>query len=95
MTECTTDVVEFQRLGSRHVVGRFDGGRLTADAGALLLRKVDRQIGLIDAMTECIPDPRDPQMVKNRSETGPSGASGVCIGTGIATIWYAAVRATS
>ena len=31
----------------------------------------------------------------NRSETGPSGASGVCIGIGIATIWYAAVRATS
>jgi len=64
MTECTTDVVEFQRLGSRHVVGRFDGGRLTADAGALLLRKVDRQIGLIDAMNDCIPDPRDPQMVE-------------------------------
>ena len=27
----------------------------------LLLREVDRQIGLIDAINDCLPDPRDPR----------------------------------
>jgi len=29
--------------------------------GILLLREVDRRIGLIDAVNECLPDPRDPR----------------------------------
>ena len=36
-----TDQFEFQGLGSRRVVAQFDGGTLTSDAGALLLRDLD------------------------------------------------------
>lgn len=61
MTKCNTDGIDFTRLGRRQVVADFLGGRLTSDAGALLLREVDRQIGLLDAINECIPDPRDPR----------------------------------
>ena len=47
----------------RQVVANFDGGRLTSDAGVVLLREVDRRIGLIDAINECLPDPRDPRYI--------------------------------
>lgn len=69
MTQCSTDALDFQRLGSRRVVGHFDGGRLTSDAGALLLREVNRQIGLIDALNACIPDPRDPLLTEHAQAT--------------------------
>lgn len=61
MTECNTNGIDFTRLGRRQVVADFLGGRLTTDAGSLLLREVDRHIGLMDAINECIPDPRDPR----------------------------------
>jgi Transposase DDE domain group 1 len=57
MTECNMTTVGFTRLGGRQVVADFLGGRLTSDAGALLLREVDRRIGLVDSMNEVIPDP--------------------------------------
>lgn len=63
MTECSTDGLEFGRQGRQRVVADFEGGRLTSDAGALLLRQVDRRLGLVDAINQCIPDPRDPRYV--------------------------------
>lgn len=61
MTECNTTTVDFTPLGRRQVVADFLGGRLTSDAGALLLREVDRRLGLLDAIDQAIPDPRDPR----------------------------------
>ena len=49
MTECSTERLDFTPLGRRQVVADFLGGRLTTDGGALLLREVDRRIGLIGA----------------------------------------------
>jgi hypothetical protein len=59
MTECSTEALDFGRLGRRSVVADFEGGQLTSDAGALLLQQVDQRLGLIDAINDCIPDPRD------------------------------------
>ena len=61
MTECKSKSLAFTASQRRQIVADFDGGRLTTDAGVLLLREVDRQIGLIDAINDCIPDPRDPR----------------------------------
>ncbi len=60
MTECNSTAITFSPVGRRQVVADFDGGRITSDAGLLLLREVDRRLGLVDAVNECIPDPRDP-----------------------------------
>jgi hypothetical protein len=61
MTECNTQRIRFSGIKRRQIIADFEGGRLTTDAGVLLLREVDRQIGLIDAINECLPDPRDPR----------------------------------
>ena len=39
-TECTASLFEFEAVGRRAVVAQFDGGTITSNAGALLLRQV-------------------------------------------------------
>ena len=39
-TECMTESLTFQGVAGREVVARFDGGTLTSDGGAVLLRAV-------------------------------------------------------
>lgn len=69
MTECITETIDFSRIDRRQVTADFLGGRLTSDAGILLLREVDRQIGLIDAINAAIPDPRDPGAITHDQRT--------------------------
>jgi Transposase DDE domain group 1 len=63
MTDCNRDRVAFSSIGSKSVVADFLGGRLTSDAGALLLREIDERIGLFGALNQAIPDPRDPRFI--------------------------------
>ena len=63
MTECTKQPLLFTRLHRKKVQADFNGGQITSDAGALLLREVDQRIGLIDAIDGCIRDPRDPDAI--------------------------------
>lgn len=60
MTDCNRDRLLFSSLGPKAVVADFNGGRLTTDAGTLLLREVAERIGLFDAFDAAIPDPRNP-----------------------------------
>ena len=41
MTECNSEQIHFSRVGRQQVVADFNGGRLTSDAGVLLLREID------------------------------------------------------
>ncbi len=59
----------FSKLGRRAIVGDFDGGRLTSDAGGLLLREVDRRLGLTAGLAECIADRRDPAKITHDLRT--------------------------
>ncbi|UCC32785.1 MAG: IS1380 family transposase [Phycisphaerales bacterium] len=63
VTECTSTKLTFSSLKRQEIVANFDGGRLTSDGGALLLREVDRRLGLTEALAACIADPRNPLMV--------------------------------
>ncbi len=45
-TQCTGEQLEFHALGRRLVTGRFDGGRISTDAGGFLLREVDKRTGV-------------------------------------------------
>ena len=57
MTDCNRKPLSFSSLGSKSVVADFLGGRLTSDAGALLLREVGQKIGLFEAITGPFPTP--------------------------------------
>ena len=64
MTECKTEEYEFHPLGNREVVGRFDGGDITTDAGGLLLREVEQRTGIIGRFAACFRDYRDPRFTE-------------------------------
>jgi hypothetical protein len=49
----------FSSLNRQKIVGDFDGGRLTSDAGGLLLREADRGLGWTRKLAACLTDSRD------------------------------------
>mgnify|MGYP006295367343 CR=1 FL=1 len=69
MTDCNRQPALFSSLNRQKIVANFDGGRLTGDAGGLLLREADRELGLIRRLAACIPDPRDPGLAVHDQET--------------------------
>jgi hypothetical protein len=64
-TECNPEQLEFHALGRRDVIGQFDGGRITSDGGGLLLREVDKRLGLLDRLAGCFSDYRNPLSVEH------------------------------
>ena len=52
MTDCTHKIISFPALKRCRIETEFTGGDITSDAGALLLREVDRRLGLIKAVDE-------------------------------------------
>lgn len=67
-TECTQKHFDFHPLQAREVVAQFDGGRITSDGGALLLREVERQTGIIRQFAACFTDHRDPELIEHTVE---------------------------
>ncbi len=53
----------FDDLGPRQVQADFSGGTLSTDAGALLLRQVDINLGLTAELAQCFYDQRNPVWV--------------------------------
>jgi Transposase DDE domain group 1 len=68
-TECSAERFEFARVEGRLVVAAFDGGRITSDAGALLLGASDRAIRLIDRIAGCFTDSRSSEQVEHTVAT--------------------------
>ncbi|WXG52737.1 MAG: transposase [Candidatus Sedimenticola sp. (ex Thyasira tokunagai)] len=63
MTNCNQTVLEFPVLKRRKVQAEFSGGDITSDGGVLLLRQIDRRLGLMKAVDAVIPDPRNPDYI--------------------------------
>jgi hypothetical protein len=59
------DSVRLSEIQDTPVLLDFEGGSLTSDAGILLLREVEQQIGIIKGLAEVINDPRDARYVKH------------------------------
>ena len=57
-THCTT--IELPDNGRRKVVASFDGGRMSSDGGAVILRAADRALKLTARMAACFSDHRNP-----------------------------------
>jgi hypothetical protein len=65
MTQCTENTIVCKRLGRREVVANFDGGHLTSDGGALLLGKLDEQLGLLERFAALFTDFREPETTEH------------------------------
>jgi hypothetical protein len=64
-TECIQKSFAFHSLQRREVVARFDGGRITSDAGGLLLREVEQATGILRQFGSCFEDHRDPKLIEH------------------------------
>ena len=65
-TDCRQSDFEFQGLGRRKVVADFSGGHLSSEGGCLLLREVDRHLGLTNRLADCFTDSRKPELVEHQ-----------------------------
>ncbi len=67
-TECNRKPLEFHPLGRRKIVGRFDGGTISSDAGGLLLRECERATRIIRQFARCFTDHRDEELIEHTVE---------------------------
>lgn len=68
-TECSADLFGFAPVEGREVVGAFDGGAITSDAGALLLGAADRAIELTERLAACFGDTRRQHLIEHEVAT--------------------------
>jgi hypothetical protein len=55
-------------LGSRQVLADFDGGAISSDGGALLLRQTEALTGIVRQFAACFTDHRDPDLIEHPVE---------------------------
>src|SRR6516164_11557699 len=68
-TECRPESFDFGMVEGRVVEAAFDGGLVTSEAGALLLKTSDRAIGLNDRFAACFHDGRRAELVEHEVAT--------------------------
>jgi hypothetical protein len=65
MTECNQSGFEFEACGRREIIARFDGGTISSDGGAFLLRHTDKRLNLLPRLAECFLDGRNQELVEH------------------------------
>jgi hypothetical protein len=63
-----TVYLDFPALGPREVLASFDGGDISSDGGALLLRQVEQLTGILHQFAACFTDHRDPERIEHPLE---------------------------
>jgi hypothetical protein len=64
-TQCNQTSFEFQVVGGREIVARFDGGRVTSDGGGILLREIESRFRFVEKFAACFTDHRDPEKIEH------------------------------
>jgi hypothetical protein len=67
-TQCNEQLFNFQAQNRRQVVAKFDGGTISTDGGALLLREAEHLTGIIAGFAACFTDHRDQYLVEHAVE---------------------------
>lgn len=65
MSKDTKNRLSFARIFGKKVEADFDGGTLTSDGGALFLREVEAQVGVIDRIVAALRDRRHASYVQH------------------------------
>jgi hypothetical protein len=63
VANCKSKVEGFSKLKGRALEVNFGGGEVSSDGGLLLVREVDRRIGLTERAASVLKDPRDPDLI--------------------------------
>jgi hypothetical protein len=63
MEEPTLPLPGLSLVSGKSVMARFDGGMLSSDAGILVLREVEKRLGMAERLAGCIDDPRAQKQV--------------------------------
>jgi hypothetical protein len=65
MAECASFLPGLSPVCGKPVRVAFDAGRLTSDAGVLLLAEVERRLGIAERLARCLGDPRAPERARH------------------------------
>ncbi len=68
MTECTQPELRYRAPSGHEIVARFDGGDISSDGGAPLLRAADDRLRIVERWAQCFTDHRDPSRVEHTVE---------------------------
>jgi len=63
--ECNQFVFGFHPQKRREIRAQFDGGAITSDGGGLLLREVEKRIGILHQFSACFTDYRNPDLIEH------------------------------
>lgn len=63
MSDDTLLPFAFPAVGRKKIVAAFDGGRISSDAGVMLLAAAERRLGIADRLAAVIPDGRAPERI--------------------------------
>lgn len=69
MTKCNQLDFELAGLNGRRIEGNFRCGNVSSDGGLVVLRQVDRLLGLSKALAKRLPDRRDPDKIGHSLES--------------------------
>ena len=67
-TECNQFVFGFHPLKHREIRAQFDGGAITTEGGGLLLREVEKRIGVVRQFAACFRDYRNSDLIEHSVE---------------------------
>lgn len=67
-TECNTSQLKLHPLHSRDVIAQFNGGNITSDSGAFLLREVEKRAHILKRLSRCFTDYRNPKSIEHTVE---------------------------
>lgn len=67
-TECNTTQLKLQALHSRDIIAKLDGGNITSDSGSVLLREVEKRTHILERLSNCFTDYRNPKFIEHTVE---------------------------
>ena len=63
MTEATLFLPGLSSIDGKEITATFDGGQLSSDGGVLILREIEKRLGIAAMLSARVPDARDPSRV--------------------------------
>lgn len=67
-TECHLSQLKLEALHSRETIAKFEGGNITSDCGAFLLREVEKRTHILQRLSYCFTDYRNPKLIEHTVE---------------------------